>query len=168
MAMIKDIIRRKKDNAPAGYEPDMGLFSLQNRMNSLFNDFFHGTALKPFEEFDNMALTAFSPKINVAETDKEVAVTAELPGMDEKDVNVELNEGTLTISGEKKEEHEEKGKNWHRVERSYGSFHRVVQLPARVDEKQARAKFKKGLLTVTLPKLEKDQGKRKTIEIKSE
>ena len=85
--------------------------------------------------------------------------------MDEKDVKTELENATLTIRGEKKEEHEEKERHWHRVEHSYGSFYRVIPLPAKVDGGKAKAKFQKGVLTVTVPKIEDEADRRRVIEI---
>jgi HSP20 family protein len=102
------------------------------------------------------------------ENGKEVQISAELPGMDEKDVSIEVDEDTLTIKGDKKEQREEKEKNWHRIEQSYGSFHRAIPLPARIDKTKAKAKFKKGILNVRLPKIEGKEHNRKTIEITSE
>ncbi|MBA4388236.1 MAG: molecular chaperone [Verrucomicrobia bacterium] len=167
MAIIKDLIRRRKEGTPERAREENSVLSLQRNMNRLFDGFFSGFDMTPFEDFRN-ELPVFSPRINISENDKDVQVSAELPGMDEKDVTVELDDGTLTIKGEKREEHEEKGKNWHSVERSYGSFHRVLPLPARIDEKKARASFKKGVLTVVLPKQETDGNRRKAISIKGE
>ena len=111
---------------------------------------------------------AFSPRIDLSETDKEVRVSAELPGMDEKDVTVEMVEEAIVISGERKAEQEDQDKNWYRKEQSYGSFHRTIPLPADVDGSKAKATFKKGLLTVTVPKREDAEPKRRTIAIESD
>ena len=94
----------------------------------------------------------FSPRMDVSETDKEIVVSAELPGLADEDIDVSLSLGMLTISGEKKQEKEKKGRNYYHVERSYGSFQRSIPLPAEVDTNQVDAVFKKGVLTVTLPK----------------
>ncbi|MDQ7835093.1 MAG: Hsp20/alpha crystallin family protein [Humidesulfovibrio sp.] len=94
------------------------------------------------------------PVVNVSETEKEIRVDAELPGMEAKDVDVCLENGTLLIKGEKKFEGEEKKDNYHRIERSYGSFSRAVPLPSKVNPKGIKAKFEKGVLHVTLPKAE--------------
>jgi HSP20 family protein len=95
---------------------------------------------------------SFEPAVNVAETEKEFEVTMELPGMKPEDVKVEMYEGGVMISGERKEEKEEKGKTWHRVERNYGSFRRFVPLPVAVEEGKIEAKFTDGMLRVALPK----------------
>ena len=96
----------------------------------------------------------FLPAANVSETDKALEVAVELPGLKPDDVKVELHDHTLWISGEKKEEHEEKGQTLHRIERRTGSFRRVFNLPFDVQEGQIDAKFSDGVLKITLPKSE--------------
>jgi HSP20 family protein len=98
------------------------------------------------------ALGAWQPKIDVSETKDAVIVKAEVPGVDQKDIGLSLQEGVLTIKGEKQEEKEEKDKRYHRVERSYGAFVRAIRLPAAVDSSMVSATFKDGVLTVALPK----------------
>jgi HSP20 family protein len=114
----------------------------------------------------------FWPRVDVSETDKEMRVTAELPGVDQKDVEVTLSGDQLTIKGEKKaeteEKKEEKGRAFHRVERSYGSFQRSMRIPYEVDPEKVEAAFKDGILTLTLPKPPEVQKKTKKIEIKGE
>lgn len=141
----------------------------QDEMNRLFDDFFAGNDLMrwPWVGEDH-ALSAFTPKVNVSENDREVSVSAELPGMDEKDVAVELDDNAITIRGEKQAENEEKKGGWTRREQVYGSFHRVIPLPAAVDGQNAKAKFRKGVLTVTAPKREPDKTNRKRIAIECE
>jgi HSP20 family protein len=94
----------------------------------------------------------FVPEANVVETEKTVEVTLDLPGMKPEDVKLEVREGRLCVSGEKREEKEEKGKTFHRIERRTGSFLRTIPLPAVVDDTKAEAKFVEGVLKVTLPK----------------
>lgn len=101
----------------------------------------------------------FLPPVDVAETPETIEVTVELPGMKPEDVKVEMKEGRLYISGEKKEEHEEKGKTFHRLERKTGAFHRVFTLPANVDEANVHAMFEKGVLKVTMNKTEEAKPK---------
>jgi HSP20 family protein len=139
-------------------------------MNRLFEDFFSEFPLAPRGGVGGreLATVGFSPRVDVSETDKEVSVSAELPGMDEKDITVEMNDAAVTIRGEKKEEKEEKGKNWHTKEQSYGFFHRVVPLPASVEGAKAKAKFAKGVLTVTVPKRAEEQARRKAIKIETD
>jgi len=127
---------------------------LQRDMNRLFDEFFgRDFGLAPFEWFDEK-LGGFNPSVDIVETDKDIQVSAELPGMTEKDIEVSLSGNLLTISGEKKEEREEKDKNYHRVERSYGAFRRSMTLPAEVNGEKVVASFNKGVLTITLPKVE--------------
>jgi len=90
--------------------------------------------------------------MDVSESDHEVVVTADLPGMDEKDVQVDFDHGVLSITGEKRAEKEDKDKRYHRIERSYGSFRREIAMPCEVDEGKITATFKKGELRVVLPK----------------
>ena len=92
------------------------------------------------------------PVVNVAETDKEFEITAELPGISDKDVDVTLAKGVLTVKGEKREEKEDKDKNYYLAERSYGSFQRSFRLPENADQKKIAAAVDKGVLTVTIPK----------------
>jgi HSP20 family protein len=93
-----------------------------------------------------------APAVDVSETDDAIEVSAELPGIEEKDLEVEVTGNTLTIKGEKKEEKEEKKKSYHLVERSYGSFQRTLPIPFEVDPGKVKASFDKGVLKVTLPK----------------
>ena len=108
---------------------------------------------------------AAAPRIDVSETDTELRVEAEMPGVDEKDVEVVLSNGRLTIRGEKKQEKEEKKKDYHLVERSYGSFARSIGLPFDTDPGQVKANFAKGVLTVTVPKPPEIKAKEKKIPI---
>lgn len=107
----------------------------------------------------------FTPTTDVVETDKAFEVTVDLPGMKPEELAIELKNGQLWINGEKKEEKEEKGKTYHRMERYYGSFQRVVPLPTAVDEEKIAADYKQGVLRVTLPKSEAVQPRH--IEVKT-
>ena len=97
----------------------------------------------------------FVPHVNIAETDAAYEVTADLPGLKPEDVQIEIHDGQLTISGKRQSESEQKGKTFHRVERRYGEFRRVIGVPATVDEKRITADFHDGVLRVSLPKSEK-------------
>ena len=108
-----------------------------------------------------------SPAIDVVEKEKEYQIAAELPGLDEKDVEISVADDVLTISGEKKEEKEETADNYYLSERRYGSFQRSFQLPAGVDSDKIAATFHKGVLTVTVPKAPEAQQKTKKIAIKA-
>ena len=168
---IKDLVPklgRRRDNALARrgeYDP---LRDFKREMNHLFDDFFGDFPLAPLWGDRDLASTAFNPRVDVSETDQEVKVSAELPGMDEKDITVEMDDAAITIRGEKKAESEEKGQNWYSREQTYGSVYRVIPLPATVQGEKAKAKFKKGVLTITAPKREEEQAKRKAITIESD
>lgn len=107
-----------------------------------------------FREENGWWTKGFTPTTNVAETENEFEVTIDLPGMKAEEINIELKEGNLLISGEKKEEKEEKGKTYHRIERYYGEFCRLIPLTSPVKEEKVSAEYKEGVLKVTLPKTE--------------
>ena len=129
---------------------------------------------KTFEDFSRRSPLAglgsdvLAPRIDIAESKDAIDLTAELPGVDEKDVDVTLADGVLTIRGEKKAERDEKDKdkNWHVVERSYGSFSRTISLPFDPDSAKVEAKFDKGVLHVHLPKPAEVAKKQQKIEVK--
>jgi HSP20 family protein len=158
---------RGHEHVPARHGDVDPFRELQRDMNRLFEEFLGG--FPPVSRWGEMDLApaGFSPKVDVVETEKEVKVSAELPGMDEKDLAVEMDEDAVTIRGERKSEQEEKGKNWYRREQSYGTFHRRIPLPATVEGAKATAKFKKGVLTVTVPKREEEHARRKGIKIET-
>ena len=161
---LKNLIPSGSKDVPQQRE-EFNPFSLLHReMNRLFDSFSRGFEIDPLET----RLGVFSPSVNVIEGVKDIKVTAELPGMDEQDIDVSITKDALTIKGEKKREKEEQGKNYYRMERSYGSFTRTVPLPVEVDTTKVKAQFKKGILTVTLPKTAKSLKERKKIQIKSE
>jgi HSP20 family protein len=151
-----------------GHEPEFPFSSLQRDVNRLFDSFFPGRESSTLPEAWEQHLSHYHPKMDVMETEREVRVLAELPGMDEKDVEVLLSNDTLTLKGEKKAEVEEKGKNFYRMERTYGSFHRTVPLPAEVQADKVEASFKRGVLTVVLPKSEKARDEFRKIAVKKE
>ena len=106
----------------------------------------------------------WSPRVDISETDNHYQITAEIPGIDKKDVKISIEDGVLTIRGERQEEKEEKGKKFHRVERCYGAFSRSFNLPQNIDENHVEANFKDGLLILQAPK--KQAEKPKSIEVK--
>jgi HSP20 family protein len=106
--------------------------------------------------------------VDITENEKEIKLSAELPGMDEKDIDVSLQNNTLTIKGEKKEEKEDKGKDCYKMERSYGSFSRSIPVPVEVETDKVEAKFNKGVLSITLPKTAKAVAETKKIAVKVE
>jgi HSP20 family protein len=137
------------------------VLAFQRRLNSLFDDFF---GRSPLDLWPSGA-DGFAPRIDVSETGKEVRVSAELPGLDEKDVEVTVTGNHLSIKGEKKEEREDRhGDYWH-SERSYGHFERVLELPEGLETDQTKATFKKGVLKVTIPKVPGAQSTAKKIEL---
>jgi HSP20 family protein len=125
------------------------LLSLHREVNRLFDDAFRGFGVPALAGFDH---AAGWPHVELGETDKELRVTAELPGLDEKDVEISVEEGALTLRGEKRSEVEDKDRGY--SERSYGRFERRIGLPKGIDRDQASASFRNGVLTVTLPKTE--------------
>ena len=148
-------------------EWDHPFASFQREMNRLFDNFFGGFSLSPWEPLERGVAASFTPRVDVTETAKEIKVSAELPGMEEKDIDVSLTHDTLTIRGEKKAETEEKAKDFYRMERSYGSFTRSVPLPVEVDTDKVEATFKKGVLEITLPKTAKALKETKKVAVKS-
>lgn len=140
------------------------LLSFKKEMNRLFEDFSRGFEIEPF---GRKTRAVFEPKVNVSETDKEIKVSTELPGLDDKDIDISLSENELTIKGEKKEEKEEKKENYYHMERSYGAFSRTLPLPCKVESDKVDAQFKKGVLTITLPKAAEAIKETKKIEVKS-
>jgi HSP20 family protein len=141
-----------------------GLGSLFREIERTFDDFSRRGPLAGFAGFGEGATV---PKIDVSESKDGLEVTAELPGVDEKDIDVTLSNGVLTIRGEKKTERDEtdKSKNWHVIERRYGSFSRTVTLPYDPDSSKVEAKFEKGVLRVRLPKPAEITKKEKKIAI---
>lgn len=162
----RDIVPFKKRSVPVRRESGgHPIERLREEMDALFDDFFGGFSLEPFE---GRYAKSFTPNVDVSETDKAIRVSAELPGMDDKDIEVNLQRDSLTIRGEKKEEKEDKGKDYYHIERSYGSFSRTIPLPVDIESDKAEATFKKGVLTVTIPKSAKAVESKKKITIKAE
>jgi len=161
---FKDIIHFGNKSLPVKREEVDPFALLRRRMDDMFEGFLHGFDLRPFEPRSGV----FSPSIDVVENDREISISAELPGMEEKDIDVSLSTDSLTIKGEKKEEKEDKRKGYYRMERSYGSFSRVIPLPVEIEQDKVKATFEKGVLTVTLPKTEKAIKETKKIVVKSE
>jgi HSP20 family protein len=137
--------------------------SLQREIDRLFEDFTRGFPAMQGLAGGNGGMVM--PSTDVTETDKEIEITAELPGLEEKDVQINLADNLLTIRGEKKAEKEEKEKNYRLVERSYGSFERTIALPEGVKADDVKASIAKGVLTVKVTKPAPAQAKK--IEVKS-
>jgi HSP20 family protein len=152
---LKSLIPVGRDRT--GANPFM---SLQREIDRLFDDFSRG-----FPSFTDTGATALMPSMDVTETDKEIEISAELPGLEEKDVQVNVADNLLTIRGEKKAEKEQKDKNHRLVERSYGMFERRLELPDGVNADAIKASISKGVLKVTVPKPAPAQAKK--IDVKS-
>jgi len=148
---IKDLIPWNNGGREVGIHRGADVnpfFALHREMNRIFDDVFRGFDLAPFGSTRTLSGIGW-PQIDIDETDKEVRITAELPGLDEKDVSLEIANGVLSISGEKKTESEDKTRRF--SERYYGRFERRIPLQD-VEEDKASAAFKNGVLTVTVPK----------------
>lgn len=152
------------------------LTDLRAEMDHLIDNFFHRRPLSPtvrdstnwdpFGRFER-GYDFAAPQVDVTESDKGYEIVAELPGLDQKDVELELKEDVLTLSGEKKEEQEKEEKDYHLTERRFGSFRRSFRLPSEVDQNKVSADFKNGVLTIAMPKTAKAQKPSKKIGIKS-
>jgi len=166
---IKDLIpraRKDKDDAPQSKEQsEHPIASLQREMNRTFDNFFSrfGNSLGSLE----WPWGGSEPRSDVVETEGSVEVSIELPGMDQKDIEVSLTEDALTIKGEKKVERQEDKKGYIVSERSYGSIFRTIPLPPGVDTEKAEARFKNGVLTVTVPRTAEAKAKVKRIDVKA-
>ena len=152
---IRDLIPWGSNKGSEIAKSDQGnpVFSLQRDVNRIFEDFWKRLD-QPFGAFGRWETGA-------------IEVSVELPGIDQKDVDVSLTDSALTIKGEKKSEQEESKKGYHLLERSYGSFYRSIPLPSGVDADKAAAQFKNGVLTVTLPKTEEALSRVRKIEVKA-
>ncbi len=129
--------------------------ALQERMNRLFSDV---RAQAPVRG-EEIVQGAWIPAVDIFETNEAIVLKAELPGITAQDISVEVKDNTLTLKGEKKFEKEVKEENYHRVERSYGSFQRAFTLPGTIHQEKVKAKFKDGILEITLPKVEEAKPK---------
>jgi HSP20 family protein len=147
-------------NTLTRWEPLKELEDLQNRLSSVFSR----APVRRGNGREEITLADWAPVADITEDDKEYLIKAELPDLKKEDVKVTVENGVLTITGERKMEKEEKGKKYHRIERAYGSFARSFTLPEDADAQKIQAEFKDGILTVHLPKNE--NAKPKQIEVK--
>ncbi len=138
---------------------------IQDRLNQLFSQPF-SPLLSSFGNGPEQALTAssFVPAVDIYEDEHNIVLTAETPGVEEKDLDIRVENGVLTVSGERKMENEEKQDNFHRIERRYGRFTRSFTLPPTVDTEDVKAEFNNGVLRITLPKREEAKPKQIKIE----
>ena len=140
------------------WEPFRDLVSMRDDMDRLFETFF-GTQPQNIDDF-------WRPAVDIEENNGNLMLRAEIPGMTKDDIRVSVQEDLLTISGERKHENETKDKTFHRIERCYGKFRRMIRLPAQVDADKVKASYKDGVLNVTLPKPESLKPKHIDVEIK--
>ncbi|MDH5666441.1 MAG: Hsp20/alpha crystallin family protein [Nitrospira sp.] len=142
------------------WDPFRELEDMSERLNRVFAR----PALRTPGGKEHLTVADWIPTVDISETDQSYLIKAELPEVKKEDVKVRVEDGVLTLSGERRQEKEEKGKKYHRVERSYGSFVRSFALPESVDESGVKAEYKDGVLNLHLPKAEK--AKPKAIEVK--
>jgi HSP20 family protein len=156
-AIIKDFVWRKQIMAITRWDPFREVVALQNRVNSLFGN---------FAETEGALTTAsFVPAVDVYEDEKKVVLKLEVPGIEEKDLDVRVENHTLTVKGERKFEKEEKEENFHRIERRYGSFYRAFTLPSTVDTENVDAKYEAGVLKLELKKKPEAQPKQIKVNV---
>jgi HSP20 family protein len=139
------------------WDPFREVASLQNRVNSLFRDFTEGES--------SMTTASFVPAVDVYEDAQKVVLKLEVPGIEEKDLDVRVENNTLTIKGERKFDKEEKEENFHRIERRYGSFYRAFTLPSTVDTEKIGASYNAGVLKLELKKKAEAQPKQIKINV---
>jgi HSP20 family protein len=130
------------------WDPSVEVDSLQSEMNRLFDGFFGART------GGNGNARRWVPAMDLAETEDELILTADLPGLDEDDISIEIKDGTLTLAGERKDTRQSEGRGYHRVERSFGRFSRTMSMPRGVDAESVRAHFHQGVLEVHIPKPE--------------
>jgi HSP20 family protein len=157
---LPTLFRGTPERTLPGRRGENPLLALQRDMSRLFDEFWRGFDLPaPFGE----AWGSFTPRVDVEETDTEVRVTAELRGLEEKDLEVHLTDDALVLEGEKREDHEDEKQGWR--ERSFGRFEGSIPLPCEVDADHVSAQFKNGVLTVLLPKSPGARERSKRIQI---
>ena len=160
----KEQAPRKRGDVTIDQEEENPLALFERDMNRMFDEFFGGFGLAPTWE---NGWSTFSPQVDIVDSEKEIKVLVELPGLDEKDIDVSFSRNTLTISGEKRQEQEDKNKNYYRMERSYGSFKRAIPIPCEIKTEDIDATFKNGILSIVLPKATEGRCRQK-ITIKTE
>jgi HSP20 family protein len=143
------------------WDPIRNLISLQDRMNRLFDETMHRG-----RGAEAMDMGTWAPPVDIYETETEIVLVAEVPGVDEKDVDVEVKDNLLTIKGERRMEKSVREESYHRVERAYGGFSRSFTLPQAVDSEKITATYNRGVLEIRLPKPEKAKTHQIKIETK--
>ncbi len=145
------------------WEPFQDLLAIQERMNRLFDETLQRTHSR---EDEDLSAGLWSPPVDIYETENEIILKAELPEIDQKDIDIKVEDSTLTIRGERKFERETKKENYHRIERAYGKFHRSFSLPNTIDQEKINASFKDGILKLVMPKREETKPKQISVEVK--
>jgi HSP20 family protein len=140
------------------WDPFREMVTIRDKINRLFEDVFTGRG-----EEKEMVASSWAPSVDIYETENELILSAEVPGIEEKDIEIKVEDSTLTIRGERKFEKETKEENYHRIERSYGSFSRSFTLPNYVDQDKIQAEHENGVLKITMPK--KMELKPRTVKI---
>jgi HSP20 family protein len=140
------------------WDPFREVVALQNRMNSLFGNMNN-------ENENPLTTASFAPAVDVYEDEKKVVLKLEVPGIDQKDLDVSVENNTLTVKGERKFESEEKEENFHRIERRYGSFYRAFSLPTTVDTESVAARYEAGVLKLELKKKPEAQPKQIKVNV---
>jgi len=152
----------RKDNE------DVPFLAMQDRLSRMFDELVSDFGLEPWDEYPERPRT-YLPRIDVVEEKDALTVTADLPGMDEKDIKVTVTPDGLTIHAERTSEKvEEEGREYYRRERTYGEFHRTIPLPVEIDADKSEATFKRGVLKIRLPKSKVEPETRKHIPVKAE
>jgi HSP20 family protein len=145
---MKQVPWRNKTEKDGGLRPSTALQRLQREMDEMFGVFFNTDIGEPF----GLSTRGFGPKVDLTESDHDVIVNMDLPGIDPKQLEINVHGNVLSIRGERKSDREEKGRDFHFVERQYGSFQRDIPLPTVVENSNVAANYKNGVLTITLPK----------------
>lgn len=140
------------------YDPFETMFSLRDDLDRMFRDFFSGYSAPELGR-------RLFPLMDVKETPDAIIISAEVPGLNKKDIGISVKKGELIIKGEKREEKKKEGESFLRIERSYGSFRRIIKLPSGVDESKVKASYKNGVLNIHLPKTEEEKPKEITITV---
>jgi len=147
--------------ALARWNPNRDMMSVRDEMSRVLNEVFGRGA----SDESAWVSGAWTPPVDIYETDEALVMKAELPGFSKDDISIELKENTLVIKGERKHEDEVKEGNYHRMERSYGAFQRAFMLPMTVDQEKVKASYKDGILELRLPKVQAAQPKRIAVSV---
>lgn len=145
------------------WNPLDDIISLQRRMNKIFEDSF---LAKKSSGDEDLSSGLWSPSVDIYETESDIVLKAELPEIDQKDIHINIENNILTLKGERKLEKETKEENYHRIERSYGSFSRSFNLPNAVEVERIKAQYKDGVLKINMPKKAENKTKKIDVEIK--